>query len=84
MIIKRIGAITPKKCAELIKKRFKLDDIIIIYNENPAPPYDEGWAIDTAGYVIKTLNDPEVFFDPDKKYHFTVGLVKLNTNTDYL
>ena len=83
MTTKKIGPITPKKCAELIKERFKLTDTIIVYNENPEPPYDEGWATDTVGYIIKTLTDPEVFTG-DTKYHFTVGLVKLNTNVEYL
>ena len=73
---------TPKKCAVLIKKKFKDDDVIIVYNENPAPPYDEGWCTDNAECVVKNLLDPEVFTD-DTKYHFTVGLVKIRTTVEY-
>lgn len=82
MTIKRRHSITPKKCAELIKKKFKDDDRIVVYNENPAPPYGEGWCMDTAKCVIKNLLDPEVFTD-DTTYNFTVGLVKIDTNKEY-
>jgi hypothetical protein len=82
MTIKNYESITPKECAKLIRKKFKPSDRIIVYNENPAPPYDEGWAIDKARFIIKTLEDPEVFPD-NTKYHFTVGLVKIDTNIDF-
>jgi hypothetical protein len=75
--VNNMKAITPKKCIKLITKKFNLEDTIIIYNENPEPPFDEGWATDKAKYVIKVLSEE---FDQDKKYHFTVGLVRINTN----
>ena len=75
-------SITAKKCAELIRKKFKPTDKIILYNENPKPPYDEGWVIDTAEHVIANLIDPEVFFPDDTQYNFTVGLIKINTGED--
>ncbi len=82
MTIRKRRTMTAKECADLIKKRFKLTDIIMVHNEKEEPPYDDGWATDTAGYIIKTLNDPEVFSD-DAKYYFTVGLVKINNYSDF-
>ncbi len=82
MTIKKRESITARKCAKLIKSKFKMEDRLIIYNENPAFPYDEGWAMDTAECIIKNLEDLEVFPD-DTKYHFHVGLEKINTYIGY-
>lgn len=76
------GPITAHKCAELIRKKFNPKDYILIYNEQPDPPYEEGWAIDSAEKIIKALENPDIFSFTKRRYRFVVGLIKIDTNTN--
>ncbi|MCK5610440.1 hypothetical protein KAR91_51685 [Candidatus Pacearchaeota archaeon] len=62
---------TPIELKKKLIKEFKEDDKIIVLINNPMPPYDEGYCVDTVKGFLANYED--LTESPGKTFCVTVG-----------